>query len=98
MPVLKLKRAEKASLGLLAETITTHVTPLLEIVEMPKGTPSGKSKALERHLTNAFRRLKEGDIPGGTTGLSKDAVMSYAAELYTLDGQISYGREKLFAR
>jgi hypothetical protein len=63
VPVLKLKRAEKAALGLLAETITTHVTPLLEIVEMPKGTPSGKSKALDRHLTNAFRRLKESVLP-----------------------------------
>ena len=63
VPVLKLKRAEKAALGFLAETITTHVTPLLEIVEMPKDTPSGKSKALDRHLTNAFRRLKESVLP-----------------------------------
>jgi hypothetical protein len=47
-------------------------------------------------LLKAFRRLKEGDIPSGTTGLSKEAVMAYAAELYRIDGQISYDRAKLF--
>ena len=47
-------------------------------------------------LLKAFRRLKEGDIPGGTTGLSKEAVMAYAAELYRIDGLISYDRAKLF--
>ena len=47
-------------------------------------------------LLKAFRRLKEGDIPTGTTGLSKVAVLAYAAELYRIDGQISYDRAKLF--
>ena len=47
-------------------------------------------------LLNAFRRLKEGDIPSGTNGLSKDAIMGYAAEIYRIDGQISYDRAKLF--
>jgi hypothetical protein len=55
--------------------------------------------AFQRYpLLKAFRRLKEGDIPSGTTGLSKEAVMNYAAGLYKLDGQISYDREKLFGR
>jgi hypothetical protein len=53
--------------------------------------------ALKRFpLLKAFRRLKEGDIPIGTTGLSKDAVMAYAAEFYRIDGLISYDRAKLF--
>jgi len=43
-------------------------------------------------LMKAFRRLIEGDIPAGTTGLSKTAVMAYSAELYQIDGKISYGR------
>lgn len=47
-------------------------------------------------LLKAFRRLKEGDIPSGTSQLSKDEVMNYAAELYKLDGQISYDRAQLF--
>jgi len=43
-------------------------------------------------LIKAFRRLFDGDLPTGTTGLSKTAVMDYSAELYRLDGQISYDR------
>ena len=49
-------------------------------------------------LLKAFRRLKEGDIPSGTTGLNEDAVLSYFSGLYTLDGQISYDRARLFGR
>ncbi|MCX6243474.1 MAG: hypothetical protein NTU98_02120 [Bacteroidetes bacterium] len=49
-------------------------------------------------LLKAFRRLKEGDLPSGATGLDKDAVMAYAAELYQLDGRISYDRAKLFGQ
>jgi len=53
--------------------------------------------ALKRFpLLKAFRRLKEGDIPSGTSGLSQEAVMAYAAELYRIDGQISFDRAKLF--
>jgi hypothetical protein len=47
-------------------------------------------------LLKAFRRLFEGDLPDGTTGLDKDKVMAYAAELYKIDGQISYNRAQLF--
>lgn len=47
-------------------------------------------------LLKAFRRLKEGDLPTGTTQLSKEAVMAYTAELYRIDGQISYDRAQLF--
>lgn len=45
-------------------------------------------------LMNAFRRLLEDDLPAGTVGLDKEAVMVYSAELYRLDGEISYGRAK----
>jgi hypothetical protein len=47
-------------------------------------------------LLKAFRRLKESDLPAGTTQLSKEAVLAYTAELYRIDGQISYDRAKLF--
>ena len=43
-------------------------------------------------LMKAFRRLLDGDLPTGKTGLDKTAVMKYSAELYRLDGQISYER------
>lgn len=47
-------------------------------------------------LCMAFRRLIEGDIPSGTTGLDKDAILDYSADLYKIDGEISYNRAKLF--
>jgi hypothetical protein len=47
-------------------------------------------------LMKAFRRLLEGNLPGGCTGLDMQAVMNYSAELYRIDGQISYDRAQLF--
>ncbi len=49
-------------------------------------------------LMDAFRRLAEGDLPAGTTGLDKEAVKSYSAELYQLDGQISFERAQLMGQ
>jgi len=47
-------------------------------------------------LLKAFRRLKDGDLPNGTTQLSKEEVIAYTADLYKIDGQISYNRAQLF--
>lgn len=47
-------------------------------------------------LCMAFRRLIDGTLPAGTTGLNKDAVLSYSANLYKIDGEISYNRAQLF--
>jgi Spy/CpxP family protein refolding chaperone len=49
-------------------------------------------------LMDAFRRLANGDLPSGTTGLNEDAVKAYSAELYKLDGQISFERAQLMGR
>ncbi len=49
-------------------------------------------------LMQAFQNLIDGRLPTGTTGLSKDAVMAYSAQLYQLDGQISYARAQLYGR
>ncbi|MEI6222787.1 MAG: hypothetical protein WCP97_08550 [bacterium] len=48
-------------------------------------------------LMVAFRRELTGDIPTGTTGLSKTAVAQYSSELYTIDSQISIQRAQLFS-
>jgi len=48
-------------------------------------------------LIKAFRRQLEGDIPSGTTALSKSVVMSYSSDLYELDAKISIARAKLYA-
>ncbi len=49
-------------------------------------------------LCKAYRRLIDKDLPTGTTGLNKEVVMSYTAELYRIDGQISYNRAQLFGK
>lgn len=49
-------------------------------------------------LMQAFRRLLEGDIPDGSEGLSRSAVMAYSSQLYRLDGQISYDRAETLGR
>ena len=48
------------------------------------------------YLMKGFRRLLEGDIPSGTTGLSKSAVQAYSAEIYKIDGQISIDRAQIY--
>jgi phosphatidylethanolamine-binding protein (PEBP) family uncharacterized protein len=45
-------------------------------------------------LMAAFRRQLEGDLPEGTTGLDSSAVAACTADLYRLDGEISYGRAR----
>ena len=47
-------------------------------------------------LMKAFRRNLEGDLPAGSSGLDKDAVMEYSARLYELDAEISLQRAKVF--
>ena len=46
-------------------------------------------------LIKAFRRNLEGDIPAGSKGLDKNAVVKYSADLYELDGLIAYQRAKV---
>jgi Raf kinase inhibitor-like YbhB/YbcL family protein len=46
-------------------------------------------------LLKAFRRELDGDRPAGTTGLDSSAVVAYTADLYRLDGEISYSRARL---
>lgn len=54
------------------------------------------SYAIQRFpLMKAFRRQLTGEIPAGSTGLSKPAVMSYSASLYKLDGQMSVQRAQV---
>jgi hypothetical protein len=48
-------------------------------------------------LMKAFRRLLDGNVPAGTTGLSVDAVKSASSDMYLLDGQISYERAVAYA-
>ncbi|WP_319550350.1 hypothetical protein [Desulfogranum marinum] len=46
-------------------------------------------------LMKAFRRQLGGDIPTGSTGLNKQAVIKYSKELYQLDGKLSLQRAEV---
>ena len=48
-------------------------------------------------LMKAFRRLLDGDLPVGATGLDLPAVKQASKELYLIDGQISFDRALLYA-
>jgi phosphatidylethanolamine-binding protein (PEBP) family uncharacterized protein/Spy/CpxP family protein refolding chaperone len=46
-------------------------------------------------LIKAFCRQLEGDIPAGSAGLSREAVMKYTSGLYETDGMLSYRRAEV---
>jgi uncharacterized membrane protein len=48
-------------------------------------------------LMEAFRRLTDGTVPSGTTGLSLAAVKQASHNLYLIDGQIAFDRAMLYA-
>ncbi len=46
-------------------------------------------------MIKAFRQNQEGQIPTGSTGLDRAAVMTYSADLYALDGHLAYERARV---
>jgi hypothetical protein len=46
-------------------------------------------------LIKAFRRNLEGDVPARSNGLDREAVRKYSADLYALDGLLSFQRAKV---
>jgi hypothetical protein len=48
-------------------------------------------------LMKAFRRVMDGDVPVGSSGLNLNAVKKASRELYLIDGQISFDRALLYA-
>ena len=46
-------------------------------------------------LMQAFRRQLAGDVPAGSQGLSKAAVLDYSARLYKVDGEMSLQRAQV---
>lgn len=46
-------------------------------------------------LIKAFRRNLEGDLPAGSKGLDKNAVVKCSADLYELDGLLAFQRAKV---
>lgn len=48
-------------------------------------------------LADAFRRLIDGDTPSGHPELSREAVKAFSADLFGIDGRMSYLRAKAYA-
>ena len=46
-------------------------------------------------LIKAFRRNLEGDLPAGSNGLDRNAVIQYSARLYELDGRLTFNRARV---
>jgi Spy/CpxP family protein refolding chaperone len=46
-------------------------------------------------LIKAFRRNLAGDLPAASQGLDRSAVMRYSAQLYELDGRLSFSRAEV---
>ena len=46
-------------------------------------------------LIKAFRRNLAGDVPAGSHGLNRSAVMKCSADLYELDGKLAFQRAKV---
>ncbi len=46
-------------------------------------------------LIKAFCRQLEGDVPAGSAGLNREAVMKYTAGLFEIDGLLSYRRAEV---
>ena len=49
-------------------------------------------------LVKAFYRELNGDIPSGSKGLNKDAVMRYVGEIFAFDADMSYRRAQIFGQ
>lgn len=49
-------------------------------------------------LIQAFRRNLDGQLPKGTRGLDRHAVMRYSADLYALDGALAFQRAQVMAQ
>lgn len=86
-------------LGSAAMNTLTNLTPVqrAELVALAENQVASINEYgyMRFTLIDAFNRLLEGDLPTGTTGLNEEAVKAYSAELYRLDGDISFERAQL---
>lgn len=58
----------------------------------------GRFALLRLPLIRAFRRNLEGDLPPGSRGLDRAAIMAHSADLYELDGLLAYRRAQVMAQ
>ena len=84
----------KAALNMLHVLNEDQINQLILLARTQ--VPSINQYAYDRFvLMKAFRRLLDKDLPMGYTSLNMEAVQNYSANLYMLDGKISYERAKV---
>ena len=68
-----------------------------QLLALAQEQESGIRRFAEQRLPliKAFRRNLEGDIPAGSKGLDKNAVVQYSADLYVLDGTLAFQRAQV---
>ena len=49
-------------------------------------------------LIKAFHRERDGDIPQGAAGLSREAAIRYVGDFYAYDAELSYRRAEVFGK
>lgn len=84
----------RASLNMLNTLTASQRAQLIALARRQVG-PINEYAYKRFTLMTAFRRLLEGNLPAGATGLNEAAVRTYSAELYRLDGQISFERAQV---
>ncbi|HVM61952.1 MAG TPA: hypothetical protein VMV72_13910 [Verrucomicrobiae bacterium] len=61
--------------------------------------PQFEQLALKRMpVIEAFQREKDGKVPTGSAGLSRDAVSRYVGDFYAFDAELSYRRAEVFGQ
>lgn len=67
---------------------------LLDLAEQQRNDIQ-KFAEMRLPLIAAFRRNLSGEIPAGSAGLDRKAVMAYSADLYALDGKLAFERARV---
>jgi phosphatidylethanolamine-binding protein (PEBP) family uncharacterized protein len=49
-------------------------------------------------LIKAFWRLRDADVPRGSSGLNRDSVAEHAGEIFALDAELSFRRARVYSR
>jgi phosphatidylethanolamine-binding protein (PEBP) family uncharacterized protein/Spy/CpxP family protein refolding chaperone len=49
-------------------------------------------------LIKAFHRERDGQIPTGSAGLNRNAVMNYVGDIFEFDAELSYRRTEIFGK
>jgi Spy/CpxP family protein refolding chaperone len=68
-----------------------------QLVSLAKEQEPGISELAYKRfpLIKAFSRLRDGNLPAGASGLSREAVKKYAADIYALSCQLAYRRAQV---